>query len=69
MSRLSEMIDEGRRHQVAFKNKKGKTLLKIPLILVVILIIGAPQLILVVLFAMLLETIEVEYDGRPLNLG
>lgn len=68
MSRLSEMMDEGKRHHLSFKNQKGKTLLRIPLILAVILIIGAPQLLLVVLVAMLLEIIEVEYDGRPISL-
>jgi hypothetical protein len=68
MSTLNELFEAGKRHHGSLINNKGKILFKIPLLLVVILIVGTPQLLLVVLVAMLLEIIEVEYDGRPIIL-
>jgi len=67
MSTLSELFETGKRHHVSLKNKKGKTLFEISLLLAVILTIAAPQLLLVVLVALLLEIIEVEYDGQPIG--
>ncbi len=67
MSTLNETIVAGKNHHVSIKNNKGKNLFKISLLLAVILIIAAPQLLFVVLVAMLLEIIEVEYDGRPIG--
>ena len=68
MSNLSELIEEGKRHRVSLKNQKGKTLIDISLLLALILVIAAPQLLLVVLIGVALEVIEVEYDGRQLDL-
>ena len=67
MSGLSELIDEAKRHHVSLKNQKGKTLVKIPLLIAVILTIAAPQLLVVVLAGMVLGIIDVEYDGRSLS--
>jgi hypothetical protein len=68
MSNLSALIEEGKRHRVSLKNQKGKTLIDISLLLALILVIAAPQLLLVVLIGVALEVIEVEYDGRQLDL-
>ena len=67
MSNLGEIIEEGKRHRVTLKNQKGKPLIDISLVLALILIIAAPQLLLVVLIGAALEIIDVEYDGRALN--
>ena len=67
MSTLSELIEEGTRHRVSFKNQKGKPLIDISLLLALILIIAAPQLLLVVLIGEMLEIIDVEYDGQELR--
>jgi len=68
MSTLSELIDEGRRRQVKVTNRAGKTLFTIPLLWAVVVAIAAPQLLLVTLFAVLLEMIDVEVDDRSLGL-
>jgi len=49
MSKLSELIEEGKRHRMSLKNQKGKTLINISLLLALILVIAAPQLLLAVL--------------------
>jgi len=67
MSKLSELIVEGKRHRVSLKNQKGKTLINISLLLTLILVIVAPQLLLAVLIGVALEIIDVEYDGRELG--
>lgn len=67
MSNLSELIEEGKRHRVSLKNKKGKPLIDISLLLAMILIIAAPQLLLVVLICVALELIDIEFDGRELD--
>jgi hypothetical protein len=67
MSKLSELIEEGKRHRVSLKNQKGRPLFNISLLLAVILVIAAPQLLLVVLIGVVLETIDVEYDGQELG--
>lgn len=67
MSKLSELIVEGKRHRVSLKNQKGKTLINISLLLTLILVIAAPQLLLAVLIGVALEIIDVEYDGRELG--
>ena len=69
MSELSELIEEGKRHRVSLKNQKGKTLINISLLLALILVIAAPQLLLVVLIGVVLEIIDVEYDGQELGWG
>lgn len=68
MSTLSELIDEGRRRQVKVTNRAGKTLFTIPLLWAVVVAIAAPQLLLVTLFAVLLEMIDVEVDDRSLGV-
>ena len=67
MSRLSELIEEGKRHRLTLKNRKGKTLINISLLLAVILVIAAPQLMLAVLIGVVLEMFDVEYDGQALG--
>ena len=67
MSTFSELIEEGRAHRVALKNKKGKTLIEISLLLALILVIAAPQLLLAVLIGVAFEVIDVEYDGQALG--
>ena len=67
MSTLSELIEEGKRHRVSLKNQKGKPLINISLLLAVILVIAAPQLLLAVLIGVMLEIIDVEYDGQALD--
>lgn len=68
MSTLSELITEARRHRVSLKNQKGKPLINISLLLAVILVLAAPQLLLAVLIGVLLEIIDVEYDGKEVGL-
>jgi hypothetical protein len=68
MSTLSELIAEGKKRRVVLKNQKGKPLINISLLLAVILIVAAPQLLLCVLILVLLEIIDVEYDGKELSL-
>ncbi len=67
MSKLSELIKEGKRHRVSLKKQKGKTLINISLLLALILVVAAPQLLLAVLIGMALEIIDVEYDGQELG--
>ena len=67
MSILSELIEEGNRHRLTLKNRKGKTLINISLLLAVILVIAAPQLMLAVLIGVVLEMFDVEYDGQALG--
>jgi hypothetical protein len=67
MTKLSELVEEGKRHHVSLKNQKGKTLINISLLLALILVIAAPQLLLAVLVGVALEIIDVEYDGQELN--
>lgn len=68
MSRTDEVFEAGKRHHITIKNQKGKPLIKLPLLLAVIILIGAPQLLLIVLVGMVLEMIYVEYDGEPVRL-
>ena len=68
MSRLSELLDAGKRHHVTLNNRKGKTLVRIPLLWAVVIVVAAPQVLVAVLVAMVLEIIEVEYDGRQRGL-
>ena len=68
MSILRELIKEGKRHRVSIKNKKGKPLINISLLLAVILVIAAPPLLLAVLVGVALEIIDVEYDGKEIGL-
>lgn len=67
MSTLGELIKEAKRHQVSLKNQKGKPLINISLLLALILVVAAPQLLLVVLAGVVLEIINVEYDGKELG--
>ena len=67
MSKLSELIEEGKRHRVSLKHQKGKTAINISLLLAVILVIAAPQLLLAVLIGVALEIIDVEYYGQELS--
>ena len=67
MSTLSELIEVGKAHRVSLKNKKGKTLIDISLLLALILVIAAPQLLLAVLIGVAFEVIDVEYDGQALG--
>ena len=68
MSKLSELIEEGKRHRVSLKNQKGKTLIDISLLLALILVVAAPQLLLAVMIGVALEIVDVEYDGQELDL-
>jgi hypothetical protein len=68
MSSFSELLEAGKRHFVTLKNRKGKTLVRVPLLWAVVIVIAAPQVLVAVLVAMVLEIIEVEYDGRQINL-
>jgi hypothetical protein len=67
MSELSKLIEEGKRHRVSLKIRKGETLINISLLLAVILVIAAPPLLLAVLIGVVLEIIDVEYDGQELG--
>ena len=67
MSKLSELIEEGKKDRVSLKNHKGKTLINISLLLALILVIAAPQLLLAVFIGVALEIIDVEYDGQELS--
>ena len=67
MSNLSRLVEEGKRHRVSLKNRKGKILIDISLLLALILIVAAPQLLLVVLIGVAFEIIDVEYDGQELG--
>lgn len=67
MSTLSEMVKEAKRHRVSLKNHKGKPLINISLLLAIILVIAAPQLLLVVLVCVALELIDVEFDSQKLS--
>ena len=69
MPKLSELVEEGKRHRVSLKNQKGKTLIDISLLLTLILIVAAPQLLLVALVGVMLEIINVDYDGKEISLG
>jgi hypothetical protein len=68
MSSLGELVEESKKHRVVLKNKKGKPLIDISLLLALILSVGAPQLLLVVLICMAFDMIDVEYDGREVGL-
>ena len=67
MSTLSELVKESKRHRVSLKNHKGKPLINISLLLALILVIAAPQLLLVVLLGVALELIDVEFDDQKLS--
>jgi hypothetical protein len=64
MSTLSELVQEAKLHRVYLKNKKGKPLIDISLLLALILVIAAPHLVLAVLIGVAFEIIDVEYDGK-----
>jgi hypothetical protein len=68
MSTLSELIEESKRHRVALKNRKGKTLIDVSLLLAVIIALAAPQAALAVVIGVLLEIVDVEYDGHAVGL-
>lgn len=68
MSRFGELLEVGKRHYLALKDRKGKTLVRVPLLWAVVIVIAAPQVLVAVLVAMILEIIEVEYDGRQIDL-
>lgn len=63
MTGLSEWLTYGKQHHVAVSNRQGKVLIRLSLLVTVILIIAAPQLLVVVL----LDLIDVAYDGRSLR--
>jgi hypothetical protein len=67
MSTLSEIVKEAKRHRVSIKNHKGKPLINISLLLAVILVVAAPQLLLLVFVLVALELIDVEFDGQELS--
>ncbi len=68
MLSFSEILEAGKRHFVTLKNRKGKTLVRVPLLWALVIVIAAPQVLVAVLVAMVLEIIEVEYDGRQVDL-
>lgn len=68
MSDLNEAIETGKRHYVTIRNRQGKQLIKLSVLWTLLIVIAAPQLLLVVLFAVLLDLITVEYNGRPIDL-
>lgn len=68
MSNVNEAIETGQRHYVTIRNRQGKQLIKLSLLWTLLIVIAAPQLLLVVLFAVLLDLITVEYDGRRIDL-
>ena len=63
MSQMNEMLDAGTNHYFFILNQKGKPILRIPLWIAILLIIAAPQLVVVILVAMALEIISVKYEG------
>ena len=69
MSTMSELIQEGKLHRISLKNRNGKTLISISLLWAVILVIAAPQLLLVVLISLALDLVDIEYDGQELGLA
>jgi|GEM_PF-2976142 len=68
MSTLQELIDEGKRHTVTFKNRAGGTLLELSLLWTVIIAIAAPQLLPLLAILFLLDVIKIEYDDRAIGL-
>ena len=68
MSRISELIEEGKRHQVTFKNSAGKTFLTISLLWVVIIFVAQPQLLVLLLILFALEIVDVQIDDRKLRM-
>ena len=67
MSKLSELIEEGKKDRVSLKNHKGKTLINISLFMSLILVIAAPPVLFAVFVGVALEIIDVEYDGQELS--
>lgn len=67
MAKLSELIEESKRHRVTIRGSNGKSWLELPLFWAALISIGAPQALLLVALLYLLDVIEVEYDGRPLT--
>jgi len=63
MSQAEEMFEAGKNDQVVIYDQKGKPIFRIPLWLAIILIIAAPQLLVVVLVAMALEIISVRQES------
>lgn len=68
MSTLSELIEAGKQHHVAFTNKEGKRLLELSLLWAMIIAFAAPQALLLVGVLALLDIIYVEYDGKRIGL-
>ncbi len=60
MSQMTEMLDAGTNHYFSILNQKGKQILRIPLWIAILLIIAAPQMLVVILVAMVLEIISVK---------
>lgn len=69
MSKLSELIDEAKKHQVTFVNAQEKQLVEFSLLLTIILAIAMPQLSVLVLLLAVFEVIGIHLDGRPLTLA
>lgn len=69
MSKLGEMTDEAKKHQVTFVDSQGKRLVEFSLLLTIILAIATPQLSVLVLFLAVFEVIGIQLDGRPLTLA
>jgi hypothetical protein len=62
MSKAEETLNFDMNRHVAIYRKDGSSLIKIPFWLAIILIIGAPQLLVLVLLAMYLDWIDVRYE-------
>lgn len=66
MTKLSELIDNSKIHDVTIKGSNGKSWLELSLFWVLLICIAAPQALLLAVLLYLIDAIEIEYDGRPL---
>jgi predicted DNA-binding ribbon-helix-helix protein len=67
MTKLSELIDITQSHLVTIKGSSGKILLELSLFWALLIAIAAPQALLLAALLYLVDVIEIEYDGRPLE--
>jgi len=67
MSKLSELIDESKSHHVTIRGSSGKPWFELSLLWALLISVAAPQALLLVGVLYLLDTIKIEYDGRPLT--
>lgn len=62
MSSTEEMLQKSKVDRIIIYDSEGKVIFRIPVWLAVILVIGAPPLLVLTLVLMLAETIDVRYE-------